>query len=126
MNINNGFIRYIQRNFTTMTMTNTKRTAHREWLNDLRSRPREEAAKLIADRFPKWSEAEIQRGLKYLESPPPSARKIANPPLTKRVKTERAKLSKAIARARNLPARYQDELSRKLLAKAEGGQLDDL
>ena len=64
--------------------------------------------------------------MKSLDTPPTPARKAPDPPLTKRVKTERAKLSKAIARARNLPARYQDELSRKLLAKAEGGQLDDL
>lgn len=105
-------------------MTKTKGADHSRWLDELRSRPRDEAARMIAERYPHLSDEEIQRRLPLLDAPPPPIKTEPKP--SKRVVRARAALSRAIARARNLLPKQQDDLSKKLVAKLEEARFDGL
>lgn len=97
---------------TTRLTTAIKGEAHRAWLNDLRNRPRDEAAKLIAERLPHLREAELQRRLKYLDTPPAPAIKADTSPTTKRVKKARNSLFRAMAHAMDLSAQQRADAQR--------------
>ncbi len=97
---------------------------HRQWVKDLRSRPRDEAARLIAAQYPRLSAKEVEERLSLLDAPLPPIKMPTKP--TKRATKAQAALKRAIARARNSQPAKQDELSKKLLADVEGGRLRDL
>lgn len=104
--------------------TGLKASNHREWVEDLRGRPRAEAARLIAERYPQLSDEEVQRRLRFLDAPPP-----------KPVKPEPVKLLREIADARKAarlaevkkgrPARQKDALELRLAAEARKARRDD-
>ncbi len=105
-------------------MTKTKGADHSRWLDELRSRPRDEAARMIAERYPHLSDEEIQRRLPLLDAPPPPIKTEPKP--SKRVVRARAALSRAIARARNLLPKQQDDLSKEIMVKVEEARFDGL
>ena len=98
----------------------TKGADHKAWLDDLRSRPRDEAAGLIAEKYPRLTEAEIQRRLKFLDSPPAPSIKANPAPLTKRVKKARNSLFRAMARAMTSSTKRQDNQSPKSPVSPKG------
>lgn len=104
--------------------TGLKASDHRQWVKDLRSRPRAEAARLISERYPHLSAEEVEERLAVLDAPPPPIKMPAQP--TKRAAKAQAALKRAISRARNSQPAKQDELSKKLLAHVEEGRLRDL
>lgn len=101
-----------------------KASDHRQWVKDLRSRARADAARLIAERYPHLSAEEVQERLAVLDAPPPPIKMPDQP--TKRAAKAQAALKRAISRARNSQPAKQDELSKKLLADVEEGRLRDL
>lgn len=103
-----------------MMTKKTKGAAYQEWLDDLRNRPRNEAAGLIADKYPHLSDVEIQRRLRFLDGPPAPSIKTNQTPPTKRVKKARNSLFRAMAQAMTSSTERQDNQSPKSLVSPKG------
>jgi len=99
--------------------TGLEASNHRQWVKDLRNRPRDDAARLVAGRYPHLSDEEVQERLAVLHAPPPSIEMPTKP--TKRAAKAQAALKRAMLRARNSQPSKQDELSKKLFADVEEG-----
>lgn len=105
-------------------MTKTKGASHREWLEDLRNRPRDEAALLVAERYPELSGEEVERRLRLLDVPP-----------SKSAKPDSVKLPRAVAEARKAArsahvrkgrlARQKDAIELRLAAEARKARHDN-
>lgn len=100
-----------------------KGMAHQRWLDDLRSRPRHEAARLIAQRYPHLSQEEIERRLGFLDASP---RKPAQPepPKLPREVAEARKAARLADVKKGRAARQQDALELRLAAEARKARLD--
>jgi len=99
-------------------------TAHQRWLDDLRSRTRQEAARLVAQRYPHLSQEEVERRLGFLDAPPPKPTKPAPPKLPPEV-AEARKAARLADVKKGRAARQQDALELRLAAEARKARRDD-
>lgn len=106
-----------------MTTTN-KGVAHKAWLDDLRSRPRAEATRLTAEKYPHLPCEEIERRLSLLDAAPATPAKQAPVQLPQDV-AEVRKVARKAAMKSGRPARQQHELARKLKAATRKAKRDD-
>ena len=105
-------------------MTTKKGATHKAWLDDLRGRSREEAATLIAERYPQLSEQEVQRRLQFLDAPPPKPAKLEPVRLPREV-AEARKAARLAEVKKNRHARQKDALELRLKAEARKARRDD-
>lgn len=104
--------------------TMTKGAAHKAWLDDLRNRPREEAAKLVKLRHPDLTDEEVHRRLPFLDAAPVKPAKLEPVQLPKDVADARKAARKAAVKSGRL-ARQQHALELRLAAEARKARRDE-
>lgn len=104
--------------------TGLEASNHRQWVKDLRNRPRDDAARLVAGRYPHLSGEEVQRRLSFLDAPPTRPAKLVPVQLPKEVADARKAARKAAVKS-GRPARQQHELERKLAAATRKARHDE-
>lgn len=105
-------------------MTKKKGAGHKAWLDDLRRRPRAEAARLIAERYPQLSDEEVQRRLHFLDAPPPKPAKPEPVRLLREIADAR-KAARLAEVKKGRHARQKDALELRLAADARKARRDD-